>query len=410
MTECTFATCDKQAKVRGLCAGHARQAHHSKMLVPLASYERNLGKTCEGPECDLPATARGLCGTHKSQRARGRVLSVIGSRKPGPRPKYEGVTCKFAECKNKPIARELCHAHYQQALRGHELHPIGEARPVQAVACVTAGCPASSAKRGYCERHYRQARRRGLLGDLAPCSENSCTQPATAARGLCGKHYGAELHSEQPPCAIDDCGQPTVGRGWCRTHYSRWRRHGDPLAWVKRSKSVCSVEGCARVPAEVGICAMHRARIKRYGQTELPPAPEKTGHSPYTCKQCGADLPKLKNGRRSYCSAQCREIWQYHDRQANHRRRWLKQYGLTVAEFDAMLAAQSGTCAICSRADHTARNWCVDHCHATGVVRGILCSECNAAIGKLKDDPALLRRAAGYIEAARSHAVTPSGS
>lgn len=75
-----------------------------------------------------------------------------------------------------------------------------------------------------------------------------------------------------------------------------------------------------------------------------------------------------------------------------HRER---TYGLTPRAFDELLARQGGVCAICSR---VRVRWVVDHCHRTDVVRGILCYSCNTSLGKMQDSPALLRRAAEYLE------------
>lgn len=70
-----------------------------------------------------------------------------------------------------------------------------------------------------------------------------------------------------------------------------------------------------------------------------------------------------------------------------------------------MLAAQGGVCAICQqpeaviwvRRSGRPRKMCVDHDHATGEVRGILCGLCNTGIGALKHDPSNLQRALDYI-------------
>jgi len=78
-------------------------------------------------------------------------------------------------------------------------------------------------------------------------------------------------------------------------------------------------------------------------------------------------------------------------------------YGLTVEQYDAMLVAQNGCCAICSTTVPNARkthvNFAVDHCHKTGKIRGLLCADCNTSLGKFKEDPNLLRKAASYVEA-----------
>ena len=71
---------------------------------------------------------------------------------------------------------------------------------------------------------------------------------------------------------------------------------------------------------------------------------------------------------------------------------------MSLRDYDLMLARQRGVCAVCG--EQPARRLCVDHCHVTGKVRGLLCSPCNLAIGQLKDSPARLRKAAAYVEAA----------
>lgn len=76
-----------------------------------------------------------------------------------------------------------------------------------------------------------------------------------------------------------------------------------------------------------------------------------------------------------------------------------REYGLTPEEYDFMFASQGNACAICRVTDV---RWFVDHDHATGKVRGILCPKCNSALGFAKDSPEILRAAAQYLERSRS--------
>ena len=80
----------------------------------------------------------------------------------------------------------------------------------------------------------------------------------------------------------------------------------------------------------------------------------------------------------------------------SRKRRFKIHFGITVEEYDEMLAAQGGVCAICSRSPG-ARRLAVDHCHTTGVVRGLLCDLCNWTLGLMDDDPKRLQRVITYV-------------
>jgi hypothetical protein len=94
------------------------------------------------------------------------------------------------------------------------------------------------------------------------------------------------------------------------------------------------------------------------------------------------------------------------ERMAVYRQDWQyqSQYGITYADFLSMCEAQGMRCAICGTSltiEGATNNSkaVMDHCHDTGRTRGVLCSKCNRGLGLLNDDPAVLRAAAGYLEA-----------
>lgn len=67
-------------------------------------------------------------------------------------------------------------------------------------------------------------------------------------------------------CSIDDCEKPVKGWGWCRAHYERWKRHGDPLAPGRRvGRTPCRIEGCDEPLDGDGLCADHRRRLRVHG-------------------------------------------------------------------------------------------------------------------------------------------------
>jgi hypothetical protein len=101
---------------------------------------------------------------------------------------------------------------------------------------------------------------------------------------------------------------------------------------------------------------------------------------------------KKRFGRHSECKA-CEKL-RPRTRPADRRMR--QRYGITGVEYDSMLAAQNGRCAIC-RSLPGRRRLHVDHCHKTGAVRGLLCVNCNHLCGVAFDDVKLLRKAVEYL-------------
>lgn len=134
-------------------------------------------------------------------------------------------------------------------------------------------------------------------------------------------------------------------------------------------------------------------------------------HSGY-CSMCGRYAQRLLRFRRC---ADCRDLAVARAAEESALR-WvekscgkagqLRKYGLTVEQYDAMLAAQDGRCAICRQppAPHLSMRELllfVDHDHTTQSVRGLLCHRCNSGLGIFYDDPRLLRRAIAYLAAAK---------
>lgn len=90
-------------------------------------------------------------------------------------------------------------------------------------------------------------------------------------------------------------------------------------------------------------------------------------------------------------------VWQERVRICSLKR----EYNLTSEQHRAMIEAQDGRCAICRKPEGDGRELSVDHCHQTGRPRGLLCWQCNTAIGKLGDTVEGVRAALAYLEDAR---------
>jgi hypothetical protein len=62
-------------------------------------------------------------------------------------------------------------------------------------------------------------------------------------------------------------------------------------------------------------------------------------------------------------------------------RKLREQYGLTREQYEALIEAQEGLCAICRNEPESGKRLAIDHCHATGKVRALLCTYCNVVVG-----------------------------
>ena len=79
-----------------------------------------------------------------------------------------------------------------------------------------------------------------------------------------------------------------------------------------------------------------------------------------------------------------------------------RRFGITPEKYAELFKSQNGTCAICNNPETATRlgkvkALSVDHCHKSGAIRGLLCSDCNTGIGKLKDDVKILQSAIQYL-------------
>jgi hypothetical protein len=98
---------------------------------------------------------------------------------------------------------------------------------------------------------------------------------------------------------------------------------------------------------------------------------------------------------RNFCTDQCKGRYKM--------REW--KYGLTADDFRTMLAEQGGRCAICGGTEPGPRNWHIDHDHAFGHVRGLLCHKCNVGLGHFDDSVDRLRAAVRYLEASQPRLI-----
>lgn len=113
-----------------------------------------------------------------------------------------------------------------------------------------------------------------------------------------------------------------------------------------------------------------------------------------SCKSCV--IKRSRDNKQTESGMQSRRKY---NRSAALKRR----YGITVEEYDAMYEEQHGVCLVCSKPSTKLDGYGniarlhVDHNHDTGEVRGLLCNNCNTALGLLKESPEIIRRLGDYI-------------
>jgi hypothetical protein len=252
------------------------------------------------------------------------------------------------------------------------------------------------------------------------CTEQDCDRE-TYAKGLCARHYqrarsAGTLPSSlvtEKPCA--HCGQPMAGRKTTRAKFcspvckedarSELAKLARRVQNLDRTCEWCGGPMRDDAPASALTCSpkcgYSRSNHISGGAAKRREARRAAWDANRPdCIGCGVRIPDGRRVGVKFCSADCKK--KAHDARwrANapgYNRKYL--YGMTDEQFAAMLDKQGGACAICHATEWNGRHPVphVDHDHATGKVRGILCHSCNLGLGKFKDDPDLLRAAIAYL-------------
>lgn len=131
----------------------------------------------------------------------------------------------------------------------------------------------------------------------------------------------------------------------------------------------------------------------------------KAGGKTSWCKKCMAE--RVAEKRKDPVQ---KELWKEYGR----RSRLKKHYGITADAYDQMVIDQKSSCAICGSTEVGGRGegtrLAVDHDHETNQVRGLLCVSCNNGLGRFKDNPELLLKAAAYLRNYESSQSSRSSS
>lgn len=198
-------------------------------------------------------------------------------------------------------------------------------------------------------------------------------------------------------CQTQGCEREASVRGWCKSHYvAQWKkekvsiekREGNEnyLAWVsKKGNRVPEWDSFEVFNAAVGASPGEGYRITRL-DTSNPWGPE------------NAEWRKVMIRLSDY------ENMKEYSKAAVMNHKFRNKYGIDLPEYKRMHEAQKGVCAICGQPETNrdkrgrAISLAVDHCHAKGNARALLCSACNTGLGMFKDSPLLIAKAIEYLK------------
>lgn len=138
---------------------------------------------------------------------------------------------------------------------------------------------------------------------------------------------------------------------------------------------------------------------------------QKQARAPRYVRRCECGSTDVARVGKPVCAGCRKDSRSSESNRVRERRRLLRLYNITQSDWDAMVERQGNRCAICptDRPGGRGESWHIDHDHACcpgkgscgRCVRGLLCGDCNVAIGRMRDDPVLLRAAASYLERPR---------
>lgn len=242
--------------------------------------------------------------------------------------------------------------------------------------------------RGLCSNCYQQAQKAGRLDEVAPNPSTTCRHCRKPIPP--GRRWGAIF------CSTG-----------CKQAFTDAQHHEEFLR--KRAEQRC-VHCGEPVPVDAGtraITCSRKCSVARQNAKRRIVKQEALRAMDRRCATCDAPIPVPDTGRNraKYCSDECKKQEmdrRWRERSPGYMRQYM--YGVTPEQYSAMLARQDHRCAICGSdtwpGARRAGSPHVDHDHANGKVRGLLCGNCNNGLGMFADDPVRLRAAADYLERA----------
>lgn len=219
-------------------------------------------------------------------------------------------------------------------------------------------------------------------------------------------------------CIVIDCTAPVVANGVCRKHYMRIKRHGTvaqtrPDDWGAREKHPLYVLwGGVKRYRQQDLCVEWRMDFWQFviDVGERPASARKMAHlerlddtKPLGPSNFYWALPQQDGPQHATYMRQWRKAKLEANADYFRNADYQKRYGVSLEWYNQKLVEQDGKCAICRQPETTKIRGtliklAIDHCHETKKVRGLLCKECNGALGQMHHDPSITDSATQYLK------------
>lgn len=241
--------------------------------------------------------------------------------------------------------------------------------------CNEEGCDRDEHAKGLCQAHYRQALRRAR-GLKKPGPKPEPEKPGSRHNPMSSKRATAERPSDSKQESRRKFATDThCANGHEFTEQNTYTyppehaQAGERVCKICRRNSQRKYKGLDPVPDEVPVGTWNKHKTECVNGHEF--TPENTGTKSDGSRRC---------------------------KRCQKAQRIEKTYGISLESFEQMLEDQEGCCFICRKPFEQESDAHLDHCHVSGSVRGLLCSNCNNGLGRFLDNPEFLRRAADYLE------------
>lgn len=230
-----------------------------------------------------------------------------------------------------------------------------------------------------------------------------------------------------------NCGKKHFARGLCQACYYRQRRNGSVARKNVVNSGKCLVEGCERDAFAKNLCQSHYNKadhplkatwklLRSRHPGDFPSAWESfdqflidVGSRPsskHQLRRLDGTKPFSKSNAEWLAPVGIdfrRATWTQ-EQISSYGRAWTlkKKFGISVQEYDLLLAKQGGVCAICGNKENHVyksgklKELAVDHCHGSKKVRGLLCLNCNQGLGRFQDSVENLQRAIDYLRKSKT--------